>query len=204
VIRWIAIAVLVLLVLVGASQALIPPLAEHRIEGRLTSGGGSAHVSLEAMPAARLLFGAGERISVSGSGLDLRLQQQTDVLGKLDGFDHVDVRLTDFRAGPFSVASFELSRSGSSAPYELVSSSRTRPGDLAEFGASQFGLPGGPLLRYFAGQALGGNRPIPIRLDMSLRSDDGRIVVVSGGGTVAGFPTGPLAQLITSAIVIQL
>jgi hypothetical protein len=39
---------------------------------------------------------------------------------------------------------------------------------------------------------------------MGLQSDDGRIVVVSGGGTVAGIPTGPLAELITSAIVIQL
>ncbi len=198
------ITALALLVLLGASQILIPPLAEHRIEDRLTSGGGSAEVALEAVPAARLLFADGKRISVSGTGLDLRLQQQTDVLGKLDGFDEVDVRLTDFRAGPFSVASFDLARSGSSAPYELVSSSRTTPGELAQFGAAQFGLPGGPLLRYFAGQAFGGNQPIPIRLDMSLRSDNGRIVVVSGGGTVAGFPTGPLAQLITSAIVIQL
>jgi len=35
-------------------------------------------------------------------------------------------------------------------------------------------------------------------------SEDGRVRVVSGGGTVAGFETGPLAQLITSAIVVQL
>ena len=39
---------------------------------------------------------------------------------------------------------------------------------------------------------------------MELRSDGGRVVVVSGGGTVAGFPTGPLAELITSAIVVRL
>jgi hypothetical protein len=29
-------------------------------------------------------------------------------------------------------------------------------------------------------------------------------VVVSGGGTVAGYPTGPLAELITAAIAVQL
>ena len=28
--------------------------------------------------------------------------------------------------------------------------------------------------------------------------------VVSGGGTVAGLPTGPLAELLTNAIVVQL
>jgi hypothetical protein len=38
---------------------------------------------------------------------------------------------------------------------------------------------------------------------MELRSDGGRIVVVSGGGTVAGMPTGPLAELITSAVALR-
>jgi hypothetical protein len=49
-----------------------------------------------------------------------------------------------------------------------------------------------------------GNRPIPIDLRMALRSDGGRAVVVSGGGTVAGIPTGPLAELITAAISVRL
>jgi hypothetical protein len=39
---------------------------------------------------------------------------------------------------------------------------------------------------------------------MQLTSDGGRIQVLSGGGTLAGFPTGPLAELLTSAIVVQL
>jgi hypothetical protein len=198
------IALAVVVALAVASQLAIPPLAEHRIEDRLTDGGGAAEVSLEAFPAARLLFSDGKQLSVSGSGLDLALQQQGNVFDDLDGFDQVDVRLTEFRAGPFAVANFELTRPAPSAAYHLASSSRTTPGDLAEYGASRLGLPGGPLLRFLAGQALGGSRPIPIDLDMQLRSDSGRIVVVSGGGSVAGFPTGPLAELITAAIVVQL
>ena len=63
---------------------------------------------------------------------------------------------------------------------------------------------GGPLLGFLANQALGANAEIPIQLDMGLTSDGGRIVVVSGGGTVAGYPTGPLAELITSAIAVRL
>ena len=39
---------------------------------------------------------------------------------------------------------------------------------------------------------------------MGLSSDDGRITVVSGTGTVAGLPTGPLAELITSLVVVRL
>jgi len=202
--RWLLIAGLALVALAGVSQLLIPPLAEHRIEDRLTDGGGAAEVSLEAFPAARLLFGDGKQLSVSGSGLDLALQQQANVFDSLDGFDQVDVRLTEFRAGPFAVANFDLTRPAPSAPYHLVSSSRTTPGGLAEYGASRLGLPGGPLLRFLAGQALGGKRPIPIDVDMQLRSDSGRIAVVSGGGTIAGFPTGPLAELITSTIVVRL
>jgi hypothetical protein len=118
--RWLVIAAIVLVALLGASQILIPPLAENRIQDRLTSGGGSADVSLQAVPAVRLLFGEGKRISVTGNSLDFRLQQQSGVLSKLDGFDDVDVHLTDFRAGPFSIASFGLTRAGSSAPYALV------------------------------------------------------------------------------------
>jgi hypothetical protein len=175
--RWLLIAALVLVALVGVSQLVIPPVAEHRIEDRLTDGGGTADVSLHAFPAARLLFGDGTKLSVRGSGLDLGLEQQTN---------------------------FALTRPAPSAPYHLVSSSRTTPGDLASYGAARLGLPGGPLLRFFTDQALGGNRPIPIHLDMELRSDGGRVVVVSGGGTVAGYPTGPLAELITSTIAVQL
>jgi hypothetical protein len=203
--RWILIAALVLLAVGGGSQLAIPPLAEHRIEDRLTDGGGTATVSVAAFPAARLLFGDGDRISVSGSGLDLGVQQQAKVFDRLDGFDRVDVSLAEFHAGPFAVANFDLTRPAPSAPYHLISSSRTTPGDLADYGAARLGLPGGPLLRYFANQAFGGSGvPVPIDLDMQLRSDSGRIVVVSGGGSVAGFPTGPLAELITSAIVVQL
>jgi hypothetical protein len=198
------IALAVIAVLTVASQFVIPPVAENRIEGRLTDGGGTASASVAAFPAARLLFGDGDRISVSGNGLDLPLQEGADAFDRLDGFDEVDVSLRDFRAGPFAVRSFELARSGSSASYHLTSSSMATTGDIANFGASQLGLPGGPLLRFFADQALGGNRTVPIDLDMELRSDGGRVVVVSGEGSVAGLPTGPLAELITSAIVVQL
>ena len=48
------------------------------------------------------------------------------------------------------------------------------------------------------------NFDLPIDLDMQLTSDDGRVQVVSGGGNVAGLPTGPLAELLTNAIVVQL
>lgn len=201
--RWPLIAALTLLVL-AASQLVIPPLVEHRIEGRLTDGGGGADVSVSALPAARLLLGHGERISVTGSGLDLALPEPGgSVFDRLDGFDRVDVSLRDFHAGPFSVSSFELTRAGASAPYRLATRSDTTPAAIAQYGADRLGIPGAPLLGFATQNALG-DRPIPVALDMDLESEDGRIVVVSGGGTVDGYPTGPLAELITSAIVVRL
>jgi hypothetical protein len=202
--RRILIAALAVVALLAASQLAIPPLVERRIEGRLAEGGGSAEVSVSAFPAARLLFDDGERIAVAGSGLDLSLPEPGGgVFERLDGFDRVDIALRDFRAGPFSVSSFELERAGSSAPYRLATRSHTTPARIARYGADRLGVPGAPLLGLVAQNALG-DRPIPVALEIGLESEGGRVVVVSGGGTIAGYPTGPLAELITSAIAVRL
>jgi hypothetical protein len=203
VLRLFLIAAAGLAVLLVASQFVLPPLAADRVENRLTEGGGNANVSLSAFPAVRLLFGDGKRIEVRGSALDLDLDGRINVFDKLDGFDDVDLRLDDFRAGPFQMRAFELVRDGSEATYHLISRGRTTAAAVAAYGATRLGLLGGSLLGAVAAQ-LTGNRPFPIDLDMQLRSEDGRVVVVSGGGTIAGLPAAPLAQLITSAIVVEL
>ena len=202
--RRLLILVLVLLALLGISQLVIPLIVEHRISDRLTAGGGSAHVSTSAFPAVRLLFDEGSRITVTGTGLDLTSESTSGtVFSELDGYDDVNVNLDHFRAGPFRLASFQLTRTGPDAPYHLLARGRTTPTDLASYGASRFGLPGGPLLSYLGGKVLGRDS-IPIGLDMDLESDGGRVVVTSGTGTVAGIPTGPLAELITSVVVVKL
>jgi hypothetical protein len=189
--------------LLAGAQLLLPGYGEGQIEDRLTENGGAAEVQLGATPAARLLWGDGDTIRVSGSGLNLELSEDPQVFDRLDGFGDVEVSLSDFRAGPFEVASFELTRDGD-GPYAVRSASSTTAADLLEFGADSLGIPGSGLLGAFAGGAPGGDRPIPISVDMRMESDDGRVRVTSGGGTVAGYPTGPLAQLITAAIVVRL
>ena len=152
----------------------------------------------------RLLWSDGDSIEITGSGLDLDLDEQDpDVFDRLDGFDEVDVSLTDFRAGPFEVDSFELSRDGGET-YALRSDSTTTAGALVDAGADAIGAPGGGLLGFLAGQAPGGDEEIPIELDMEMESDDGRIQIVSGGGTVDGYDADALAQFITAAIVVRL
>jgi hypothetical protein len=192
-----------LAILLVVAQLAMPDIAEDRIEERLTEGGGVATASVEVLPAARLLFGDGDRIEVRGTGLELDVEQDPDIFHRLDGFGEVDVRLDRFRAGPFEVERFELRRDGD-GPYRLVSSSTTSGGALLEYGSASTGLPGGSLLRALLGGSEVTDTPVPVELDMELESDDGRARVVSGGGTIAGFPTGPLAELLTAAIVVQL
>jgi hypothetical protein len=200
--RWPIALALLLLALAVASQLLLPGIAENDVEDRLTERGGQAQVSVSAVPAARLLFDDGERFEVRASALDLDLDQRTQVMDRLDGFSEVDIAIDDSVAGPLEIESFELTRDAS-GPYRLVSSSRASPAELVDFGADELGLPGGGILGGLAGQALG-HRELPLDLDMELISNDGAIEVVSGGGTVAGIPTGPLGEVITEAIVSRL
>lgn len=194
-------AVLALLVL---SQALLPGITGGRIEDRLTEEGGSADVSVSAFPALRLVFGDGDSLEATGSGLDLQPKEDDPlVFESLDGFDQVDLDLDDLRAGPFAVESFELTRDGS-GPYHLDSQATVSGAELIDYGAAQAGLPSGPLLRFLAGQLPLAGRKVPIALDMELESEDGRVRVVSGGGTVAGIPTGPLAEVLTSLILVRI
>ena len=200
----IGIVILILTIVLVGAQLLVPGIGERKIEDRLTEGGGDADVTLSATPAARLLLGDGDRIEVRGSHLDLEIEtEDPEVLNRLDGFGEVDVALQDFRAGPFDVSSFLMARYGE-GPYTVSSVSSTTAADLVDYGAGALGLAGGPLLRFFAGRAPLGSREIPIEVDMEMESDEGRIQIVSGSGTVAGYPTGPLAQFITAAIVVRL
>jgi hypothetical protein len=190
--------------LLVAGQILIPDVGERRVEERLTEGGGTAEVTLGAVPAARLLFGDGERFEVEARDLDLALDRDERVFDDLDGFSIVDVSIADSHAGPFELTSFELHRDGE-GPYRLIATGTTSPDELVDYGVEGLALPGGSIVDT-ALDLLGidTNTTVPIDLDMELTSDDGRIQVVSGGGEIAGIPTGPLAELLTSAVVVNL
>jgi hypothetical protein len=188
-----------------ASQVLIPSLGERRVEDRLTEGGGSAEVTLGAFPAVRLLFSDGERFEVDARDLDLDVDEDVEVFDRLDGFAIVDVSIEDSVAGPFELESFRLTRDGEGS-YRVVANGATSAGELAEAGLEAVELPGASFADVIFGGLLGDvdETAVPVDLDLEVTSDEGRVRVVSGGGTVAGFETGPLAQLITSAIVVQL
>src|SRR5690606_34903833 len=148
-----------------------------------------------------LLWGSGDSIAVDATGLELDLTDERRVFDNLDRFDDVEIVLAGTAAGPMDLDDFVLTRAGDE-PYFLRASGSASVSDLARFGIDSTGLPGagvvGSILD-FTGVA---GADIPIELDMQLASDDGRIRVIEGGGTVGGIPTGPLAELLTAAIVV--
>ena len=187
-----------------ASQILVPEVGERKVVDRLTENGGSAEVTLGAIPALRLLWGDGERFAVSARDLDLDLHEPVDVFDRLDGFSIVDVEISNSTAGPVDLTNFQLTRDAP-APYHLVSTGTTSGQRLLDYGLGGIEVPGETLLDTILDDVLGAaETTVPVELDMALTSDEGRVRVVSGGGTVAGVPTGPLAELITSAVVIRL
>jgi hypothetical protein len=195
-------ATVVVLVLVAAVQIALPPLAERRAQHRLTASGGSADVDLDALPAVRLLFDEGDRARVRARGIELPLAAPGGrVLSQLDGFDDVDVAVTDARAGPFRLSSVTLERSGGDSPYRTTIKGSVTARDLASFGAGQLGGGFGAFLGGLMGGALPfGDQPVAIDLDAVLRSDGGEPHAVTVHGTVAGVPAGALAEVLAAAL----
>jgi hypothetical protein len=199
-----AIVAAAIVLLLVATQLFLPGIGEGAIEDRLTEGGGVAEVSLSATPAARLLWGDGDRIEISGTGLDLDLDEpDPEVFKNLDRFDDVQILVSDSRAGPVDVDTFVLRREGD-GPYSLESTGATSAADLAEFFADDASLPGADILGSIIGATGIGGTDLDVELDMELTSDDGRVEVARGEGEVAGVPTGPLAAVITQAILERL
>jgi hypothetical protein len=199
--RWGIVAAGAVVAMLVASQILIPPLGAAKVEDRLEAGGGTADVTMGAVPALRLLWGNGERLEVDARDLDLPLDRDLHVFEDLDGFGIVDVRIANSKAGPFDLASFSLTRDGGGL-YHMVTSGQTTGAELVDYGFDGVSMPGSSLLdsllEVFVGPS---DESIPVSLDMQLASDRGAVRVVSGESTVAGVPAGAIGTMITSAIV---
>jgi hypothetical protein len=210
------VAIVLLLVAAGlaGAQLVIPRIAQARIRERLTAGGGEAEVAIRAVPASRLLRNQGDGIVVRGRGLVIGLASgegepgapgptSSPGLTALDGFTDVDIELVDFRTGPFSVSAFVLSRAGAES-YAMATRATTTAAELARFGLDRLGsLPGAGLIGTIAGPTIGG-REIAVSVEIELISEGGALRVGAGGGSIAGYPAGPLATTIAAAVARRL
>jgi hypothetical protein len=203
----IGIVVAILILVLVVSQFVLPPIAARQIEHRLTKDGGSAHVSLSAFPALRLLFQHGDSITVTGENLTVPLGTggSQHVLKKLDGFGSAHIRLTNVSSGPFHTDSFTLDKSGGDKAYDLAVRASFTPSALASYLGSTVGGGLGGLFGGIAGGLMpGGTQPVPVAVDVRLESNGGTPRVVSGAGTVAGVPMGPVLEAVVAAVVARL
>jgi hypothetical protein len=201
--RWVIGSAIVLGLILGLTQVIIPRIAQGDVEDRLTKDGGTATVHVSAIPALRLLFGDGDRLTVDARDVSIPVTQvRTASFEDMDKFDEVDVNLVNSAVGPVDAQRIELRREEGDEFYDFVFRGNTSAGQLADFVLSA--LPS--TLRSIA-EAIGG-RPrsgtIPVRLDAVLRSDDGRASLVRGSGDVAGIPLGPFALGIASAVISRI
>jgi hypothetical protein len=201
--RRIATLAIVGLVVLGLiAQIVLPGLVSGKVENRLTNRGGTADVQLHAFPSLRLLFGEGDSARVRARGVQLALvSPDAKVFDQLDGFDDVDVQVTDARAGPFKLSLVSLERRGSDRPYRTTVHGTITARDLGTFSASQFGGALGGFLGGLMGGALPfGDEPVPLDLAAVVRSDGGRPHAVTVSGSVAGVPAGPLVEALAQAL----
>jgi hypothetical protein len=189
-------------VLLVVSQFVLPPIAENRLEHRVTDHGGSAQADLSAIPAVELLLGHGDKLGLDASRLSVDLQQdQRDVFNKLDDFTEVDITITDSRAGPFSVSRFHVKKTGQHEFAVTVSGDGTA-GDVARYAGSRLGGSFGQALAGLATSALGGfDRPIPFDAAMQIDTSGDTPTARSVEGQVAGLPAGALAQVVANALL---
>lgn len=196
-----------LVVLAVIAQLALPAYVAGQVEERLERGGGSADVSLGALPAVTLLGGRGGSIEARGSGLAFDLgEREEQPFELLDGFAEVDVAFDDIQAGVLAVERFELRREGRGADYALTVRATTTPRELArEIGSAAGGELGGLFGSLAMGILPGGGAvAVPLELAATVRSVAGRPQVTAATGSVAGVPAGPLTELVVGAVLGRL
>jgi hypothetical protein len=199
-----------LIVLGGITQLVIPGFAERKIESSLEerSDGGEAVVDVKAFPAVRLLWGSGDRMEIRGRGLAIDMTQRTDdPLGRLSGFDEVDIDLTDLTAGPVDVQAFSLVKNEDDTSYYLRMEAETTPNSLAESVGGQLGGDLGSSIASAAADVLlgGGDVDVPIDVEGQVsRGDGGTLDVDAVEASVAGVPAGPFAEAMVQSVLERL
>ena len=200
-------AAAIIVVLLVAAQVIAPRVISGEVEKRLTQDGGTAHVKITAVPAVTLATGRGQSIEISGDDLVYDLDERKErPFERLDGFGDVRIDLRDLDAGAVKLTSFTLSREGRDSSYALSMRGTSTPRDLAsELGSATGGSLGGVL----GGLASGvlpdaGMGSVPLRMDATVASDDGRPRVDSARATVAGVPAGRLTEVVLRAVLERL
>jgi hypothetical protein len=205
--KFVAGIVITLALLAVVGQLALPAFYESRVEDRLEEDGGSADVSIGAFPALTLVAGRGKELKGTGEGLKFDIDdRREDPLGKLDGFEEVDLRLIDTGVGAIQMSEFDLRRDGRDSEYTMRVEASATPRELAAQLGSTAGGPLGGLVGSLGAELLpgSGSTEVPLEVTARVKSEDGRAEVTDAQGTVAGVPAGPLAEIVLGTVLDRL
>ena len=173
--RWIAVALLASVALLGLAQALLPAVARQRLRDRLAQHGKVEHVEVHAFPAIELLWQSADRVEVSMAGDRTgRIGDLAELLASLGGVGRADATVGVLEVGPLRLTDGSLRKRGD----EVVENATLSRADLQaafppSFRVRPVGTGGGKLVvrgtASLAGQS--------VTADFTLAAENGGLVV---------------------------
>ena len=111
-VRWALAAGGVLIVLLAASELLLPGLAERRLRDRLGRYGEVARVEVDAFPALEILASTADRVIVRVDRYGPSPGRLADLLASTEATDELDARASELRSGPLTLRDASLRKEG--------------------------------------------------------------------------------------------
>jgi hypothetical protein len=137
----------ILVVLIVASQLLLPVVAVHVLRGRVGKYGPVQSAHIHAVPAIELLWGHAQSASVHTGALHMSVEQGVELLKEASGVDTVQASSSSVQAGPWQLSDVQMAKHGSSVQMQAtVTAAGLRaalPGDVQVqgIGVGQEGQP---------------------------------------------------------------
>jgi hypothetical protein len=110
--RRLAIALALLVAVLGAAQAALPPLAERQVRSRLERVGEVQSVEVRAFPALKLLWRRADRVEVAMTHAAAPPPRLAELLADARGVARLRARVDRLRVGPLTVREASLVKQG--------------------------------------------------------------------------------------------
>jgi hypothetical protein len=178
----IALAV-VIVVLLGAAQLVLPPLATDDVRDKLGRYGSVQSVAVSAWPALELLWRSADSLTVHAGTLSLTPSRSVQLLGEASGISRLTATIASLREGPLQLRSVRVRKQGASIQAEGVASAAAVGAALPGADVTLLTSEGGAIGISVAGSQFGRGGFLRARV----RCLDGRLVLEARGARLELF-----------------
>jgi hypothetical protein len=110
----------ILVVLIVASQLLLPVVAVHVLRGRVGKYGPVLSAHIHAVPAIELLWGSAQSASVHTGALHMTVEQGVQLLHEGSAVGTVTASSSSVQAGPWQLSAVQMTKHGSSVQLQAT------------------------------------------------------------------------------------